>query len=156
MFNTLLSSFCLCADTICNYFPFVLYTCTLRTVMLSLFLDVRGDADLSSASTRTGKLIILDFYKKSCVHCIIGSQENEVRDFDTLLKYLTTKILASADSHILHCPWTCLATAALVQSWSGNSGPLKFKGVKLTNLKFLKIIQKQIIFYKKLPKHKFW
>lgn len=49
MFNTLLSSFCLCADTICNYFPFVLYTCTLRTVMLSLFLDVRGDADLSSA-----------------------------------------------------------------------------------------------------------
>lgn len=64
MFNTLFSSFCLCADTICNYFPFVLYTCTLRTVMLSLFLDVRGDADLSSASTRTGKLIILDFYEK--------------------------------------------------------------------------------------------
>lgn len=102
------------------------------------------------------KVNYLGFLRKNRVHCIIGSQENKVRDFDTLLKYLTTKILASADSHILHCPWTCLATAALVQSWSGNSGPLKFKGVKLTNLKFLKIIQKQIIFYKKLPKHKFW
>lgn len=53
MFNTLLPTFCLYADTVGNYVTSVLYTCKLHTVMLSLFLDVRGDADLSSASTRT-------------------------------------------------------------------------------------------------------
>lgn len=69
MFNILFFFFCLCVDIICNYFSFVFYKCTLRIVMFSFFLDVRGDVDLLFVSIRIGKLIILDFYEK--IMCVL-------------------------------------------------------------------------------------